>query len=50
LDLHTKKRVLIKYIDRTLPYQETGFGISTAGTYLQHPYIATPIDEYSNES
>lgn len=49
-DFHTKKNVLIKYIDRTVPHQEIGFGVSTAGALLQHPYIAAPIDEYSNES
>lgn len=49
-DSHTQKRVLIKYIDRTLPYKETGLGISDIGALLQHPYIASAIDEYSNES
>lgn len=50
LDSHTNRRMLVKYIDRTLPYQEMGFGISTAGALFQHPYIAAPVDEYSNES
>ena len=50
IDLHTQKNVIIKYVDRTVPHQEIGFGISTAGALLQHPYIASPIDEYSNES
>ena len=50
IDMHTCRTVLIKYIDRTLPHRELSFGISTAGTFFQHPYIASPIDEYSNES
>lgn len=50
LDLHTKKQVLVKYIDRTLPYSDPFFDTSTAGTLFQHPYIAAPMDEYSNES
>ena len=50
IDEHTDKEVLINYIDRTIPYKEMSFGASTAGTLFQHPYIASPIDEYSNES
>ena len=49
-DLHTNRDVLVKYIDRTVPYKELGSGISTASSFFQHPYIASPIDEYSNES
>lgn len=49
-DTHTGKDVLVNYIDRTVPYQEMGFGISYNGTLFQHPYIASPIDEYSCES
>ena len=49
-DSHTHQPVLVNYIDRTVPYKELYFGISTAGTLFQHPYISTPIDEYSNES
>lgn len=49
-DMHTNRDVLVKYIDRTVLYKEIGFGISTAGSFFQHPYIASPIDEYSNES
>ncbi len=50
IDEHTYKEVLVNYIDRTIPYKELFFGISSAGTLFQHPYIASPIDEYSNES
>lgn len=43
-------QVLVNYIDRTVPYKQLFFGISTAGTFSQHPYISSLIDEYSNES
>ena len=49
-DTHTHMQVLVNYIDRTVPYKELFFGISTAGAFFQHPYISSPIDEYSNES
>ena len=48
-DLHTGKDVLVSYIDRTVPHKEIT-GISYSGTFFQHPYIASPIDEYSCES
>lgn len=50
VDMHTHKEVLVNYVDRTVSHEEPHFGISYSGTLFQHPYIASPTDEYSNEA
>lgn len=46
-DKHTEKTVLLMYIDRKDGECNAPIGISLSGTFFQHPYIASPFDEYS---
>ncbi len=50
VDMHTHREVLVNYVDRTVSHEEPHFGVSYSGTLFQHPYIASPTDEYSNEA
>lgn len=52
IDEHMDREVLVEYSDRSIPksVRSEPIGVSTAGTFIQHPFIASAIDEYSNEA